>query len=69
MLWVASGCRGPRVALSLWQEKACPKSHGAHRHTQIRAGVSLEKNSGLLESYLRIKPSGMRNIAIVGPSR
>lgn len=69
MLWVASGIRGPRVAPSVWQEKASPKSHGAHRHTQLRAGLSLEKNSGLLESYLRTKPSGIRNIAMGGPSQ
>lgn len=69
MLWVASGNRGPRVAPSLWQEKASPKSQGAHRHTQPRAGVSLEKNSGQLESYLGTKPSGIRNIAMGGTRR
>lgn len=64
-MWVASGSRAPRVAPSLWQEKASPKSQGAHGHTQLRAGVSLEEKSGLL----KWQPSGIRHIAMGRPSR
>lgn len=58
-MWVASGSKAPRVAPSLWQEKASPKSQGAKSWSEL----------GREFWPVEVLPSGIRHIAMGRPSR